>query len=133
MIYECRLSRFRRHHLYAGLLTIVGLYLLSYFDFVGTGYWWAFSIGIALAAGASHFIGNTKIRIETNGEVVIVEHSGMVHANFPVDSVASVALNGSGSMSRIVVVTNEGLKHYIPCECFSKAEIEALIKALRRA
>ncbi|MCB1826504.1 MAG: hypothetical protein KDJ54_18775 [Candidatus Competibacteraceae bacterium] len=127
------MNRFRQHHLYAALLTIIGLYLLSYFDFGGARYWWAYSIGIAMGAGASYLIGNTKVRIETNGEAVTVEHSGMVHANFTVDSVASVTVSGSGSMSRIVVVTHEGLKYYIPCECFSKTETEALLKVLRRA
>jgi hypothetical protein len=132
MIYRCRLNRVRPQHLYAALLSIVGLYLLSQFDIVSSKYWWAYSIGITLAIGLSYLVGNTKIRIEINGKSVIIEHSGMVYANFPVDSIDRVVVNDSGGISRIVVVTNEGLKYYIPCECFSNTEIETLLKALRK-
>ncbi len=130
MSYECRLNRFKRHHLYAALTTIFGLYLLSYVDFWGAGSWWAYAIGIAIAAGASYLIGNTKVRIEIDGGAVVVEHSGMVHANFTIVELASVAVDGSGREVRIVVVTKEGLKYLIPCWCFSKAEVNALLEAL---
>jgi hypothetical protein len=133
MIYECRLNRFRRHHLYAALTTIFGLYLLSYVNFGGAGYWWAYAIGISIAAGASYLIANTKVRIEIGGEAVVVEHRGRVHANFTIDALASVAVSGSGNDSRIVVVTNEGLEYFIPCGCFSKSEIDALLVALSLA
>ena len=133
MTYECRLNRFRRHHLYAALTTIFGLYLLSYVDFWGAGSWWAYAIGIAIAAGAWYLIGNTKVRIEIDGGAVVVEHSGMVHAHFTIEDLASLAVDGTSRESRIVVVTNEGLKYLIPCGCFSKAEIDALLLALRGA
>jgi hypothetical protein len=132
MIYECRLNRFRRHHLYAALLIIVGLYLLSYFEVGNAAHWWAYSIGIAIAVGAAYLFGNTRVRIEINGEAVTVEHSGMVHANFTLDSVASVAVNGSGRLARIEVETNDGLRFYIPCECFTETKIEELTKVLRK-
>jgi hypothetical protein len=133
MIYECRLNRFRRHHVYAVLTTVVELYLLSYIGFGGAAHWWASSIGIAIAAGASYLIGNTKVCIEIDGGAVVVEHGGMVHANFTIDALARVAVSGSGNDSRIVVATNDGLKYSIPCGCFSKAEVNALLKALRGA
>jgi hypothetical protein len=133
MIYECRLNRFRRHHIYAVLTTIVGLYLLSYIGFGSAAHWWASSIGIAIAAGAWYLIGNTKVRIEIDGGAVVVEHSGMVQANFTIEELASVAVDGSGRESRIVVATNEGFNYLIPCGCFSKAEIDALLLALRGA
>lgn len=133
MVYECRLNRFGRQHIYAALMSILGLNLLSQFVVIGDGYWWSSAIGIAVATGVSYLIGNTNVRTETNGEAVTVEHSGMVTANFTIDSLANVAVSGSGSMSRIVVVTKEGLKYFIPCECFSNDEIESLLKSLRNA
>jgi|GEM_PF-6425136 len=57
----------------------------------------------------------------------------MVQANFTTDALASVAVSGSGNDSRIVVVTKDGLKYSIPCGCFSKAEVDALLAALRGA
>lgn len=130
MIYECRCNRFRRHQIVAALLAIVGLYLLSYTGLASAGNWGAYSIGLAIAAGAAYLLGNTRVRIEIDGGAVTVEHSGMVHANFALDSVAHVELTGAGSMSRIAVVTHEGQKYYIPGECFSKTEIEALLNVL---
>ena len=133
MIYECRLNKVKRQHVYAGVLTIVGIYLLSFLGFRGSEYWWASSIGIALALVASYLIGNTKVRIEENGETVTVEHSGMVHANIPIDSIAEVSMSGSKNLSRIVIVTNDGLKYFIPVECFSSSEVEKLMKTLGKA
>jgi hypothetical protein len=130
MIYECRLYRFKLRHLYAALLGIFVVYLLGYFGFGSSDYWFAYTIGITLAAVATYLIGNTKVRIEINGENIIIEHNGMVHANFSVDSIETAQLRGSGSISKIVVVTNEGLKYYIPCECFSKNELDDLLEKL---
>ena len=133
MVYECRLNKVGRQHLFAGVLTIAGLWLLSRFDVAGAGYWWAYAIGIALAIAASYLIGNTRVRVAISGETVTVEHSGMVHANLSVDAIASVAVSGSDSTSRIVVVTSDGSKYYIPCECFSQAEVDGLLRALGKS
>jgi hypothetical protein len=133
MIYECRLNRVTRQHVYAGLLAIGGIYLLSLLGYRGSEYWWASSVGIALALGASYLIGNTRVRIEENGETVTVEHSGMVHANIPIDSIANVSMSGIGNMARIVAVTNDGMKYFIPVGCFSGSEVEELIKVLGKA
>lgn len=133
MVYECRTNRFRRHHIYTALATIAGLFLLSRFDWGGGGYWWSYSIGIAIAAGAVYLLSNTKVRVEIDGEAVTVQHSGMVHANFLLGSVESVAVSGSGHMSRILVVTKEGLKYHMPCNCFQEDEMDSLLKMLRGA
>ena len=57
----------------------------------------------------------------------------MIHANIPLDSIKTVAMSGAKNLSRIVVVTSDGLKYFIPCECFSSTEIEQLLRELRKA
>jgi hypothetical protein len=131
MIYECRLNRFKIRYLYAALLTITVLYLMSYMGLYSAEDWSAYAIGFALGTAAAYLIGNTKVRIEINRENVLVEHSGMVYGNFTVDSIDTIQLRGSDSMSKIVVVTNEGLKYFIPCECFSKKELDELLEKLK--
>jgi hypothetical protein len=86
-----------------------------------------------LALGASYLIVNTKIRIEIKGDIVTVEHNGMIHANFAINSIESVSLNSSGGIESILVQTTDKLKYYIPCGCFKRAEIEALIEVLNNA
>ena len=133
MIYECRLNKVTRRHAYTGLLAIVSIYLLSHLVFGTSEYWPSSSIGIALAIGVSYITGNTKVRIEEDGETVKIEHSGMVNANIPIDSIASISLSGSRNLSKLVIVTNDRLKYFIPIKCFSRSEIERLVNALDKA
>ncbi|PVV06949.1 MAG: hypothetical protein B6D77_14830 [gamma proteobacterium symbiont of Ctena orbiculata] len=133
MIYECRKNKFGKHHVYTSFLIITGLFIWSYFDSTETKYWLAYSIGIVLALGASYLIVNTKIRIEIKGDIVTVVHDGMIHANFSINSIESVTLNSSGGIESILVQTIDKLKYYIPCDCFKRAEIEALIEVLNNA
>lgn len=131
MIYECRLNRVRPYHILAAALAIAGLWLLGRFDIIGGHYWWTSSIGIALAVAFSYLLGNTKVRVTIDAGSVSVYHSGMVQANFSLASVTRATASGTGNLSRLVVETDNGSKYYIPCECFSAADIEALIQALR--
>jgi hypothetical protein len=133
MIYECRLKRLRKQHVYAGLLTVLLLFLMSHFDIGSTKYWWSYSIGIVSAIGALSLVANSRVRVEITDKTVTVYHSGMMHANIPKVSIAEALVSGDKSTSRIAIFTNDGLKYSIPCECFSETEINALLNELRKA
>ncbi|WP_078120105.1 hypothetical protein [Thiosocius teredinicola] len=131
MIYECRLNKVTRQHLYAALLVILGMYLLNLFGLWASEYWWATSIGIVLALGFSFVIGNSRVRVEIGDGTIIVEYSGMVQANIAADAIESVTMSGSDSLQRIVIVTDDGSKYFIPCECFTSTQLEGLLGALK--
>jgi hypothetical protein len=130
MIYECRLNRLRKQHVYAGLLTILVLFLMNCFDIGSSRYWWSYSIGIALAMGTFYLIRNFRVRVVTTDRSVTVYHSGMVHVNIRKESIKEVSLSGGRGRSGIAISTIEGLKYAIPCDCFSDSEIRALLDEL---
>lgn len=60
-----------------------------------------------------------------------VSNSGMIHANIPLDSIDDIQLKGSSGMSKIVLLTSDDLKHYIPCQCLGKPEFNELLNKIK--
>jgi hypothetical protein len=131
MIYECRKNALKKQSVYAGLLIVLVLAMSNYLGIFTSEYWWGYSIGIILALVVTYLTSNTKVSVKIEGERVIVYHDGMVYGNVSKDSITEVSVGGADNLSRITVVTDDGLKIYIPAMCFSETEIESLVKALR--
>jgi hypothetical protein len=120
-----------RQSIYGALLIVLIYLLLHYFEILTSKYWESYPIGVLLALAAVYFTANTKVRVEIEQGRLTVYHGGMVHADTGIDSIAEVSVSGNGNLARIVVLTDDGLKIYIPSGCFSAAEVEELKSALR--
>ncbi len=133
MTYECRLKRVKKEHVFGALFSVLALYLVDYFGIADIKHWSAYAIGIVLVLGFLYLIANTMVRVEIGGEVVTIYHSGMVQGNIPRASIVSVQRVGHKGRSGIVISTSDGLEYMAPMVCFSEAEIEEMLKELRKS
>lgn len=133
MTYECRLKGITKKHVFGALLSLLAFYLMDYFGVANVEHWSAYAIGIVLALGFLYFVENSMIRVEIEDEAVTIYHSGMVQGNIPRVLITDVERVCHKGRSAIVISTSDGLKYSAPMGCFSEAEVEEMLKELRKA
>lgn len=133
MVFECRLRGITRKHAYGALVAISLTFLLDYLDIMKFEYWSSYAIGVVLALAFLYLVENSKVRVEVNDDIVTIYHSGMVQASIPMETIDQAVLSGEGRLARIIVSTTDGLRYYIPMNCFGEAEVTAVMNELKRA
>lgn len=133
MTYECRLSAITKMHVFGASVAVLVLFVVHQLGIADVEDWSAYAIGIVFALGLLYLIGNSTVRLSIEGEAVTLYHSGMVQGSIPRESITGVREVGYKGRSGIVISTSDGLEYNVPIACFSEAEVEEMLRELRKA
>jgi hypothetical protein len=133
MTCECRLERIMKKHVFGALFSVLAYYLVDHFGFARIEHWSAYAIGIVLTLGFMYINEYSMIRVEIEGESVTIYNSGMVQGNIQRALITRVETVGPKGRPAIAISTSDALEYSMPIACFSEAEVEEMLKELRKA